>query len=92
MRKVARMCTDNELSAQISGLVQIGMFAQDVVRLLDEDLLHLRMQMRLGLLNQDKMQRRDSDCVCWLPNLRLTDLHPLVPEAHESEDHGDRFW
>ncbi len=67
---------------------QVGVVPEDFVRLPNEHLLHLRMQMHLGLFDEDEMEWRD-DCVIsgFMPG--FSHPHPLVAERHQTEHHRD---
>ena len=59
MREVTRMRADHELSSEICGFLQLVMLAQYLIRLPDKDLLNLRMEMCLWLLDENQVKRRD---------------------------------
>ena len=83
------MCADNQLRAQVFRVLQLVVFAQYSVGLIDEDLLHLGVQVGLRLFDEDKMKRGNQHVVGRDRNAGLADFHPLVSEAHQRKDDGN---
>lgn len=87
MRDMARMRTDHKLAASQFGVFEIWMGAKNFVGLANKHLLDLRVEMRLGLLDQDEMQRLYHGS--GIGGRGFAHTHPQIPEAHQSEDHRD---
>ena len=80
------MRADGKLSSKGFRILQLVVFAQHRIGLIDKDLLHLGMQVRLWFFNENKMKWRDQRVFSGRCLARLADFHPLVREAHQGED------
>src|SRR4051794_39067957 len=81
----------DELGAKLRRALQLVVFAQNVIGLIYEDLLHLRVQMGLRLLDEDQMQRGDQIIRSERAVGGLADAHPFIAKTHQRKHDRDQI-